>query len=291
MSSLLPQTERRWIETEYVSSGCTNGGEVNHATSTDTAAAAAAEDDDEDDDDHPGLFSMFADTELETTEHRFPNPINSPSSSSSSSSSNDEELVVKLQSLHPSTGQTLSSTGLTLWRAAPQLCTYLLSQQSLIQGRRVIELGAGVGLVGILASYLAPSEIYLTDGDTDTLKGMRHNISLNYEQGVPDFLKTKQLIWSEETTKAFVVEEGRFDTILGSDIIYVPQIVPLLFETVDLILKPYTDDGNQQPAFVLSYARRNVKMDDVLAESQKYGFKIEESKDSEGCWIFTRQKE
>ena len=304
MSSL---NEQRWIETEYVSSSHTTSasmafpGEEGDGENADVASDSG--------DEGPGLFtSMFADTELETTAHSFPNPFFGHSAEVDPSSSSSS-LTVKLKALHPSTGQTLSSTGLTLWRAAPQLCEYLTTNAStFISNKRVLELGSGVGLVGILASYLKPGEVYLTDGDTDTLKGMRANISLNSSSSNANDtnIHSHQLIWSDEGSKTFLGDHGTFDTILGSDIIYVPEVIVPLFQTVDRLLKPYceemdasqttADDAGlgmilprQQPAFVLSYARRNVKIDLVQEEARRRGFKVIVPEGSEGCWVFERQ--
>ncbi|MEQ2243847.1 hypothetical protein ILYODFUR_011038 [Ilyodon furcidens] len=42
-----------------------------------------------------------------------------------------------------------------VWEAALHLCRYLEDQSVELRGRRIIELGAGTGVVGILAARLA----------------------------------------------------------------------------------------------------------------------------------------
>ena len=44
--------------------------------------------------------------------------------------------------------------GWRVWPAAGRLCARLSAQRSLLDGRSVLELGAGVGLVGLAASQL-----------------------------------------------------------------------------------------------------------------------------------------
>ena len=53
--------------------------------------------------------------------------------------------------------------GLDIWPAALELCAYLASHPSLVQGRNVLELGAGVGLPGLLAAQLGARSVVLTD--------------------------------------------------------------------------------------------------------------------------------
>jgi hypothetical protein len=81
------------------------------------------------------------------------------------------------------------STGLTLWKASLYLCQYQVENPHLFQGR-VLELGAGLGLNGILGWKMMcafPSEsagdyensVCITDGDSDTLVHLRENIQRN----------------------------------------------------------------------------------------------------------------
>jgi predicted nicotinamide N-methyase len=51
------------------------------------------------------------------------------------------EIKIHIQGHKMENGQTLHSTGLTLWRASPLLCQYMVSQQDLIRERTVLEVG------------------------------------------------------------------------------------------------------------------------------------------------------
>lgn len=53
--------------------------------------------------------------------------------------------------------------GLDIWPGALALCNYLAIHPSLVYGRRVIELGAGMGLPGLLAGQLGAYHSLLTD--------------------------------------------------------------------------------------------------------------------------------
>ena len=74
----------------------------------------------------------------------------------------------------------------------------------------------------------------------------------------------RQLVWGRSLDQ-FVSEHGLFDIVLGSDIIYVPEIIGPLFETIERIM---TDDAT----FILAYARRNVPIDLVLDHAKQKGF-------------------
>ncbi len=42
----------------------------------------------------------------------------------------------------------LQSTGLALWKSSERLCSHLCAHPDIVRGKNVIELGAGLGLVG-----------------------------------------------------------------------------------------------------------------------------------------------
>ena len=50
-----------------------------------------------------------------------------------------------------------------LWDSSMILAEYLLSHSDLIKSRRVIELGSGLGLIGIVSSLLGAEEVLVTD--------------------------------------------------------------------------------------------------------------------------------
>ena len=91
--------------------------------------------------------------------------------------------------------QTLNSTGFTIWRASFHMCDFLVkchnSQQhstnthadlrpyDMMSERRVLELGSGLGLCGILAHRLGSTTTILTDGDTNALELMQQSMHRN----------------------------------------------------------------------------------------------------------------
>lgn len=63
-----------------------------------------------------------------------------------------------------------------VWRGALILSRALLAEPELVERVRVLELGCGVGLCGILASLLGASHVVLTDCSWDGLKALLPNV-------------------------------------------------------------------------------------------------------------------
>jgi predicted nicotinamide N-methyase len=72
----------------------------------------------------------------------------------------------------------VAQQGLFLWPAATLLCQYLLTRPAdrtgtrgwdLMHGKRVLEMGSGVGLVAQLCTRFRPSQLIASDFDAKTL--------------------------------------------------------------------------------------------------------------------------
>ena len=194
--------------------------------------------------------------------------------------------TITLEGVKAENGQTLNSTGLTLWRASPLLCDYMWHHADTeIQGKRILELGAGLGLCGILASKLGAATVVLSDGDTDTLQEMRHNVhqnttitSANDDAGIC----CQQLVWGQRLNE-FQENYGTFDVILASDVIYVDEILDPLFDTIVTLMK-------QTGRFLLSYARRNVNIELVFKCAECHGLQWAQPDGPEGVFVMQRKQ-
>ena len=200
------------------------------------------------------------------------------------------------------------STGLTLWRASDYLCQYQMDNLHLFQNKYILEIGAGLGLNGILAwrASSSNSEVCITDGDSDALVHLRDNVDRNRntdsEDGNDDSnvgkVSCKQLIWGKDTSEKFLIDIAKdqtYDVILASDIIYSPVIVEPLWETIQTLLKR-PRNGEDGGVFVMAYARRKVpvSIELVCERGEEAGFiheMVKEDKE-EGIWVYTfRYKE
>lgn len=128
------------------------------------------------------------------------------------------------------------STGLALWAGAQRLAEYLEQNSSIIHQKRVLELGAGVGLPGLVAHRLGASHVHLTDGDAKVLENLRQNVGINKLQDTAD-VKVSQLIWGKQPTQQqnqLLMQQ--YDVILASDLFYMTISVAPLFQAARALL-------------------------------------------------------
>lgn len=99
--------------------------------------------------------------------------------------------------------------GFLLWEAAVGLARGLAAHPERVAGKRVLELGAGVGLPGLVAQSLGAT-VWQTDHQAGALTLARHNALQNGLASPAQFLADWRL-WSDTR---------RYDVILGADIMY-----------------------------------------------------------------------
>eukprot|EP01137_Pigoraptor_chileana_P026582 Opistho-2@601 len=77
------------------------------------------------------------------------------------------------------------TTGLSTWEASFCLSEFVLWKTSEFAHKTVVELGAGLGLAGIVAGLVAGADhVTLTDFDPTVLECLAFNVSLNVDCGV-----------------------------------------------------------------------------------------------------------
>ena len=215
----------------------------------------------------------------------------------------DNKVIdIQIRGYKKNADEVWQSTGLTLWRASDYLCQYQMENMQLFQNGKILELGAGLGLNGILAwkSTSSPnSEVCITDGDSEALVHLRENVERNRiadgdGNNNAGKVSCHQLIWGKESSIKFldnVANNQRYDVILASDIIYSPVIVQPLWETVETLLKKPRSDDEEGGVFIMSYARRkvDVSIELVLEKAVEYGFvyKLVKEDEEDGIWVYT----
>ncbi|CAM9270371.1 unnamed protein product, partial [Ectocarpus fasciculatus] len=113
-------------------------------------------------------------------------------------------------------------TGLNTWDGAVVLAKYLEANPHIVAGKRVLELGSGTGLAGIAAAMLGAKISVLTD-----LQYTMENLQLNIRNNLNE----------TETAgrTAIACSSGRigdWDVILGADVVWVEELVPLLVQAL-----------------------------------------------------------
>ncbi|KAL7529097.1 hypothetical protein ACHAWF_002838 [Thalassiosira exigua] len=209
----------------------------------------------------------------------------------------DDIIDVQIRGYKKDADEVWQSTGLTLWKASEYLCQFQMDNTELFLSKRTLELGAGLGLNGILAwkSTCSPdSEVCITDGDSDALVHLRENVKRNRSDDVSaGKVACHQLIWGRQSSEQFlerIANNQKYDVIVASDIIYAAVIVEPLWETIQtLLMKPDGDD--EGGIFVMAYARRKVpvSIEMVIEKAHQFGFVhelVRENKE-DGIWVYS----
>jgi predicted nicotinamide N-methyase len=105
--------------------------------------------------------------------------------------------------------------------------SYFLGKQPVVLGRRMLELGAGVGVVGIYAA-LCGHHVTITDNNADALLFARANALLN---GCPQ-VEVRKLDWRHTDLP------HQYEVIFGSEIIYDRHSYGALVEFLRTTLTP-----------------------------------------------------
>ncbi|XP_048474771.1 EEF1A lysine methyltransferase 3 [Rhincodon typus] len=113
-----------------------------------------------------------------------------------------------------------------VWDAGLALCQYFEDQKMSFCGRKVIELGAGTGIVGILAVLLG-GDVTITDLP-QALKQIENNVLANIPSSCAHRCQVCALSWGNNHSH-FPTD---YDFVLGSDIVYLPETYASLIHTL-----------------------------------------------------------
>lgn len=137
------------------------------------------------------------------------------------------------------------NTGSQVWPATLALSQYLEeatlglkgTENHIPDGRVVLELGAGTGLVGLCAHALGAKKVLLTDVPS-VLPGIARNVELN-TSAVQGSVQVAGLDWRDVADgKGLPLDE--FDIILGSDIVLWPELFEPLCTALTRLAAPKT---------------------------------------------------
>ncbi|MCA1568411.1 MAG: methyltransferase domain-containing protein [Acidobacteria bacterium] len=107
--------------------------------------------------------------------------------------------------------------GVALWPSAIALAHDLVSRAGELRGRRVLELGTGTGLPGIVAASLG-ARVVQTDRDELAMSSCKRNCERN-GVGTIEHRLADWTSWDDA---------GQYDWIIGSDILYGVELQPHL---------------------------------------------------------------
>lgn len=99
-----------------------------------------------------------------------------------------------------------------LWPAAEGLAQYLQDHSDLVKGRTVLELGAGLAFPSMVAAHLGARRMLVTDYHPDVESYLHRNLRHSDQVGE---LEYQRFNWRGPES-----ELGKFDVVMGSDILY-----------------------------------------------------------------------
>ncbi|KAF2763371.1 hypothetical protein EJ05DRAFT_534728 [Pseudovirgaria hyperparasitica] len=152
----------------------------------------------------------------------------SSSSSSDNACPSIDRPVTLLESRAVISGS--GTTGLRTWEAALHLGAYLTTRegQAYVKDKTIMELGAGTGLVSILAAkHLGAKRVVATDGVEIVVDAIRDNLFLN---GLDDSgrIEAAALKWGSPSAMGAMGEDyavAELDVVVGADVSVIPALV------------------------------------------------------------------
>ncbi|KAL0586285.1 hypothetical protein ABG067_004134 [Albugo candida] len=176
-----------------------------------------------------------------------------------------------LCSLAASTDHDL--TGQVVWPVSIFLSWYLISQRDFLKDKTVLELGAGVGLSGLVASHFA-DKVYLTDGSEVVLDLLEKNVGIS---GRSNNCTVSILRWGDhDSIQAFEQQKSSgVDVLIGADVVCWPSYIQPLLETVKYFL--LKSSAPFQSKFLCGFVCRAKSIEDSLfQQAQATGLAFEE---------------
>ncbi|KAM8904508.1 protein N-lysine methyltransferase METTL21A isoform 2-T2 [Spinachia spinachia] len=157
-----------------------------------------------------------------------------------------------------------------VWDAAVVMCMYLEMGTLELKGKGVIELGAGTGLVGIVAALMG-AKVTITDRQP-ALDFLSANVKANLTPDSQGSAVVSELSWGQDLDR---YPAGGFDLVLGADIVYLEDTFVPLLHTLEHLCSDTTvvllacKIRYKRDTDFLSMLRRQFRVEEVYYETQR----------------------
>jgi predicted nicotinamide N-methyase len=123
----------------------------------------------------------------------------------------------------------------TVWDSAIVLAKFIEKHQEKFRGLRVVELGAGCGLVSVALLHAGAARVVATDLPANT-KLLRANVFSNAPSGKDEghAWDVKALSWGKDANEA--LDNEPFDLVVSTDCMYVAESACLLADTLEALV-------------------------------------------------------
>ncbi|KAI9454826.1 hypothetical protein F5148DRAFT_1378176 [Russula earlei] len=205
------------------------------------------------------------------THYWYPAPRSDPPASTGAVSSTEYHSVTLFESR---TTIESGTTGLRTWRASFVLAQFLLENSTLLVDKSVLELGSGTGFLGLIVADIQVSSggltglpaLHLTDVNGDVLRRCLENTQLacnaSHRHGN---LSVRSMDWFDALEKDDVPNVQAYlniiapDLVLGTDILYHPDMISPFLATLDIALR-----ASRSPGGGIAYLALTVRNADLL---------------------------
>ncbi len=125
-------------------------------------------------------------------------------------------------------------SGQKLWCGSLCLVNYLFKYPEIVRNAHIVELGAGTGVVSMIAEKLGAEKVIATDHDQLSLDHMHNDFPLNQSSAMIEKLDWLDPNIDPLQTKLFPIEPSGDDrlVLLGGDVLYKSILLEPFFTTV-----------------------------------------------------------
>ena len=171
-------------------------------------------------------------------------------------------------------------TGLVVWGAALLLSEYIIASAAKFEGKRLLELGAGTGLSGLVAACCAaPAAVTLTDSVPVVLRNLRHNVSMNADAFCGTKVEVEAFDWALPDPGGEEAARLRPDVVLAADCVYGPEVNNVLAPALQrLLCAPSAQDRDIQiqRKAILVCGERSGSLIDFVSRFDSNGWLVQD---------------
>ena len=162
-----------------------------------------------------------------------------------------------------------------IWNAGMSMANFFDSNPSLVENKRVLELGAAAALPSLICALNSASKVVMTDyPDPELISNIQLNVDTNLSLQEKENVHVLGYQWGEDVEPLLNVIDGqKYHIVIMADLIFNHTEHIKLLKTCQQILDP--KDGVVYVSFthhVVKWADRDMKFFSLATE---YGFEIE----------------